>query len=150
MKRFYSLIVMAALSVFTLAACDDVNISFKRLPEKAQEFITAYFPGLEMVRAEKEYDDGVKEYKVKLSNGTEIEFDADGDWTSVSCEYSFVPDAIVPEAIREHLQETLVEYKVVSIEKNLGGYDLDVVTPDGLKKDYRYAADGTFISQSID
>ena len=38
-------------------------------------------------------------YEAWLSDGAELEFDEQGEWTSVDCKFSALPDGILPESI---------------------------------------------------
>lgn len=85
MKKNLALLMVFFAGFFALQGCDEKKIDFDKLPSAAQAFITQYFPGEEVTYAERDKDDGQKDYKVRLSDGTEIEFDENGNWTSVDC-----------------------------------------------------------------
>ena len=81
MKRITNTTVLTALFslLLGLSACDDEErISYGRLPAAARTFIETYFPTESCVYAERDRDDGHREYEVRLSNGAEIKFDAQG------------------------------------------------------------------------
>ena len=65
----------------------------------ARTFIETYFPTESCVYAERDRDDGRREYEVRLSNGAEIKFDAQGQWFEVDCKFSLLPAGIVPQTI---------------------------------------------------
>ena len=87
--------------ILTAASCDkdEKEIGYDALPQKAQQFIAQYFPMAECTRIVRDKDDGTTEYEAWLSDGTELDFDKQGDWTSVDCKFSALPEGILPEAI---------------------------------------------------
>lgn len=82
MKKFIVFLAAAACAI-ALSGCDEVKISEKRLPDTARTFIRDNFPHTGVLMAEREKDDGEKQYNVKLEDGTEMEFDAKGNWKSI-------------------------------------------------------------------
>ena len=81
----------------------EVKINENRLPETARTFIRQNFPHTTILSAEKEKEDGVKQYNVRLVDGTEIEFDAKGNWKSIECEFSVLPEAALLPTISEYI-----------------------------------------------
>ena len=138
---------MAAMAgmLAVLAGCDDEKIiKAKDLPGAAREFVEQYFQDESILYAEKEKDDKVVTYNVRLSDGTEIEFDDSGVWTSVDCNLSPVPDGIVPDAILVHLESYVPGgAQIFKIEKMWGGYEIEI--SDG--RDLIYDAEGNFVRE---
>lgn len=99
MKHYAMIAAALVAGVLLFTECASMRIPYRRLPAKAKAFIETYFPAERCVYAERDRDDGRREYEVKLSDGTEIDFHATGDWKKVECEYSFVPAGIVPQTI---------------------------------------------------
>lgn len=144
LKNGFAALAAALAGIMALTSCEEHRINESRLPDAAQEFISQYFSGESVVYAEKDRDDRVVSYNVRLSDGTEIEFDEDGVWTSVDCQLSQVPDGIVPAQILSHLQTYVPGgTKVFSIEKKWGGYEIGI--QDG--RDLIYDADGQFVRE---
>ena len=98
--------------ILTAASCDkdEKEIGYDALPQKAQQFIAQYFPMMECTRAVRDKDGGTTEYEAWLSDGTELEFDGQGEWTSVDCKFSALPDGILPEAIATDMAVTPMPY----------------------------------------
>ena len=143
-KGFLTMAAMAGmLAIFT--GCDDEKeIKVRDLPGAAREFVAQYFPDESILYAEKEKDDKVVTYNVRLSDGTEIEFDESGVWTSVDCNLSPVPDGIVPYAILTHLESYVPGgTQIFKIEKMWGGYEIEI--RDG--RDLIYDAEGNFVRE---
>lgn len=64
------------------------------------------------------------DYDVKLVNGTKIEFNNSGKWTSVDCKKSAVPSSIVPKAIRNYVNKNFSDVFIVQIEKKPTKYEV--------------------------
>ena len=75
------------------------------------------------------------DYEVKLTNGTEIEFNSRGKWTEVDCKKKEVPSAILPSAIRRHVTKKYPGLAVVKIEKTSKGYEIGLSDDTGLRYD---------------
>mgnify|MGYP000157147814 FL=1 len=90
MKQVFVKPLLLLLVILAAASCDkdEKEIGYDALPQKAQQFIAQYFPGVECIRAVRDKDDGTTEYEAWLSDGTELDFDGQGDWTSVDCKFS--------------------------------------------------------------
>ena len=138
-----ALAVMAG--IFALAGCDEERrIDSDRLPEEARAFISQYFPGKDIIYAEKDRDDRTVSYTVRLSDGAEIDFDEDGGWTSVDCNLSPIPEGIVPQAIYDHLESYVPGgTDIFKAERMWGGYEITI--RDG--RDLIYDADGAFVRE---
>lgn len=146
--KITNLAVLATMvaGLLSLTGCEEVRIPYGKLPSKARIFIETYFPNDSCVYAERERDDGRKEYKVELSNGAEIEFYESGDWKSVDCKYSLLPDGIVPVDIVADLAVRYSDAGIYKAGRELGGYELSIGS--GLK--VIYSADGRFVRVKYD
>ena len=118
--RKHLLFILAVISLLGLQSCENYvpfgNISPDKLPSASIAFIEQHFPGETILLAEKELNAGVTEYDVKLSDGTEITFDKDGEWQGVNCGTRQVPDAIVPSNILEYVTQNFPEAFITEIE----------------------------------
>ena len=131
--------------VFTLSSCEDRNIKESKLPTQTREFISAYFLGVGFMHAEKEKDNGVTTYDVTLDNGVELEFAESGEWISVDCQFTVMPEGIVlllPEKLNAYLAKTHPTSLIVSIDKYMGGYEISL---NNLQTDLLFTGDGTFV-----
>lgn len=135
------------MGMLTLSSCDDEKeIRFSGLPQAAQNFILQYFPEDEVTYVQREKDDGQKRYEVLLNNGTELEFDEDGNWTDVDCKFSRLPERILPERVATHLAEHYPQNTPYKVERKLGGYEVSVIGSIKLI----YATDGSFVREHTD
>lgn len=139
------------LGVWMLSSCDDEKkIDFGDLPSEARSFIENYFPGADILSIVQEKEDGRKEYQVKLSNGTDMEFDEDGEWTNIECYFSPLPTGILPANVITKVEELHPEAYINGVEKELGGYVVEVTDADGIDWDMRFNAQFEYVSQSQD
>ena len=143
MKLKY-LFVTFLLTTLLCGGCEDEQkIPYKKLPSAARAFIETYFPGESCVSAERDRDDGRREYEARLSNGAELTFDSSGQWLEVDCKFSLLPEGIVPPAISEDVGSRYPGAGIYKIERALGGYELSI----GSGLELIYSADGTFIRE---
>ena len=63
-------------------------------------------------------------YDVKLSNGTEIDFNGIGEWLEVDCQKEAVPAALIPEPIRKYMEENFKGHRITEIERSRKGYQI--------------------------
>lgn len=139
------------LGVWMLSSCDDEKkIDFGDLPSEARSFIENYFPGADILSIVQEKEDGRKEYQVKLSNGTDMEFDEDGEWTNIEFYFSPLPTGILPANVITKVEELHPEAYINGVEKELGGYVVEVTDADGIDWDMRFNAQFEYVSQSQD
>ena len=120
-KRYYALaagVVVVGAALYCALA--EMRIPCLWLPSGAKTFIATYFPDASCIYAEREREDGHREFEVKLSDGTDIEFHASGEWKKVDCGYSFLPAGIVPAAIVEDLAVRYPGAKIYKAERERG------------------------------
>ena len=108
--------------VFTLVttACADSHQPIERnqLPEKAQTFLSTYFPDVKISLARKELDVMELSYDVIFTDGSKVEFDRKGNWTEVDCLTNPLPSGIVPEAISKVIRAHYPEAQATKIERD--------------------------------
>lgn len=139
------------LGVWMLSSCDDEKkIDFGDLPSEARSFIENYFPSADILSIVQEKEDGRKEYQVKLSDGTDMEFDEDGEWTNIECYFSPLPTGILPANVIMKVEELHPEAYINGVEKELGGYVVEVTDAGGIDWDMRFNAQFEYVSQSQD
>ncbi|MDE7420107.1 MAG: PepSY-like domain-containing protein, partial [Muribaculaceae bacterium] len=134
-------------SVMAGYAQDKYSINRNDLPEAAQNFLTQYFPKAKvgMVKTDKHLLKKT-DYDVKLVNGTKIEFNNAGKWTSVDCKTREVPEGIIPKTIRTYVKKNFPDVKIVKIEKTSTKYEVKL--SDDVKLTFNLL--GQFKSMKID
>ena len=125
MKKYILMMFAAVLTVMSGYAFDKYSIDRNDLPEDAREFLTTHFPKAKvgMVKTDKHLLKKT-DYDVKLVNGTKIEFNNAGKWTSVDCKTREVPEAIIPKTVRTYVKKNFPDVKIVKIEKTATKYEV--------------------------
>lgn len=140
-KVFFCLFLI--LVVFLGEACQSADrvVPFEQLPSTAQSFIKTHFPDQPVSVVIQEH----RSYEVRLSDGTEVEFDKSGDWDNVDCAHRAVPQSIVallPAAISTYISTSFPNDRVVSIDKNRRSFEIELSNDLELKFD----KEGKFLS----
>ena len=119
-------LIVTAMFLALGVACADVDrpISVKDLPEKAQKFLKEHFSERDVSFAKEDPELMHKDYEVVLTDGTKLEFDSTGEWTSVDCRYGSVPMAIVPKQIVDYLKKNYPEAVVLGIDHERKEYEV--------------------------
>lgn len=135
MKLFRLFSIAAICMLFAAASCaHDRIIPVTQLPAPAQTFIKTYFADKPVAYAKQ---DGPK-YEVKFNDGSEVEFDRRGNWDNVDCKYSAVPNAIVPEQIKNYVNTNYAGASITKIDKERYGYEIELSSGLELKFDRNF------------
>lgn len=69
----------------------------------------------------------VDQYEVILTDGTEVTFDRQGNWKDIETAINkSVPKSMVPEEIRKYVSKVQPGTKIVGIEKESRGYEVEL------------------------
>ena len=135
MKLIRLLSVAAICLLFTAVSCaHDRIIPVTQLPAQAQTFIKTYFADKTVAYAKQ---DGAK-YEVKFNDGAEVEFDRKGNWDNVDCKFTAVPEAIVPEQIKNYVAANHPGALITKIDKERYGYEIELSNSLELKFDRNF------------
>ena len=139
MKKLTFLFVCLFVMSLNVLASNDKPIQVTEMPKAAQAFIKSHFAKQSVAVAKMENDFINKSYDVIFTNGDKVEFDKKGIWTSVDCEHTQVPVAVIPQAIQEYVSKNYPNAKVIKIEKtDLKGYDVDLNNGFDLEFDKKF------------
>ena len=138
-KILFALVAIFTLGISNAAADNDKLINKSELPAQAQQFIDAHFANVKLTYAKLERDFFERSYEVVLADGTKIEFASNGSWRDVDCRYEEVPAAIIPQAIKEYVNNNYPGEKILKIEHDRGYYELKLSNRYKLtfNKDYK-------------
>ncbi len=127
MKKYLLILMTVMFSFSSGYALDKYSIDRADLPADAREFIELHFPKakIAMIKVDKHLLKKT-DYDVKLVNGTKLEFNNSGKWTSVDCKKSAVPEKIIPAAIRKYVNKNCPDVKIVKIEKTATKYEVEL------------------------
>jgi len=146
MRRFIYFLAL----IFVISSCsDDKDIVETALPAAAREFINKHFPGVGFSHGEQEHGGEATVFEVVLKNGVEIEFSKSGDWISVDCKFTTMPEgilALIPEKIIIYLTEIHTGSKIIKIEKEIYGYEISI---NNSIPDLIFNHDGTFVGFDV-
>lgn len=124
-KLLLTLLVILTSVTSSYAIFDKYSINREDLPEISRLFLDEHFPKskVSMVKTDKHLLKKT-DYDVKLTNGTKIDFNNKGEWTSVDCGKKAVPESIVHSKITNYVTKNHSGCKIVSIAKKNLGYDV--------------------------
>lgn len=96
------------------------------VPEAVYAFVKQYFPSATIAGVEIDSEHGGMEYDIYLSDGTEVDFDANNQWDKVDCHTKAVPAALVPQAIATHVKNNYQNMAITKINKEYHGYEIEL------------------------
>lgn len=121
----------AILLSLCVVACDDDDDNtfadvknFNELPQQAQAFLNDYFSTYNISSIT--FSDG--EYEVNFDNGTQVDFNAIGQWTDIDAGLGYyVPFEFVPLGISSYLSTNYPTQNITEISRTAsGGYVVDL------------------------
>ena len=114
-KQILTLATILLLGFTTFAQNGAKNI--QQLPQKAQEFVKTYFNDYNVayILTDKELAD--IDYKIRFEDGTEIEFNAKGDWTDVSGKQNCIPTGFILKEITDYVNAYHNDLCITDIER---------------------------------
>ncbi len=133
------IVLVLTTLMLSMTACGDWQniVGETELPLQAQNFIKTHFSMDDVARVEVEREKLHLEYQVYLNNGTELDFDMQGNFVGIDCQTKEVPAGIVPEVIEEYVKtnyaglfimEYNIEKRYLQVELNNGAeliFDLE-------------------------
>lgn len=126
MKKLLFIAVAILFSCSTVSAEERV-IVHNALPQVAQKFIAKTYPSDKISIATEEKNFFDKDYKVILTSGVKIEFDAKGNWTEIDCRSnSEVPIAAVPSNVSKYVKSNFADSKITKIERDKSIIDVEL------------------------
>lgn len=136
MKKFVMMLIM----VLGLSAAAMANDTYSHdpsvLPQPARNMLAKNFKAkVSVIKIDKTLG-RVDDYEVVLTDGTEISFDRQGAWDNIeTANTGAVPSALVPLAIRKHVSKNYLSVRIVGIDKERRGYDIELSNGVDLKFD---------------
>ena len=130
MKKQIGLILVALMA--TLNACADSErlVAFEQMPAPAQAKVTEFFQRTDVSYVTEEREIFGSEYKVRLNNGWELEFDSNGDMIKADAQKAALPAGLVPEGIQKYVSTTFPSAVITEWKKD--GRTIDVELNNGL------------------
>src|SRR5690606_18907873 len=124
---FKTLAVVALLTTSMGANAQDKLIDLGQLPKKAQNFIKTYASKLSVayVKLEDELF-SKKSYEVKMNDGSEFEFDKNGEWKEIDMKRKSIPFALIPQAIKDYVAKSFPKNNIVKISRSSSKYEVEL------------------------
>ena len=136
MKRTITMMLVAVATSMSALVFAGTPINQSELPKAASAFLSKYFAGDNIRKAEKDQNRRGYEYEVDLMSGAEVNFFDNGDWKEVeAARGNAVPKAIVPTAITKHVSKNYKGQSIVKIERKRGGFKVKLSNGSELKLD---------------
>ncbi len=135
MKKFLLLVAVAVAGCFAAQAKDEYVRDVNYLPQTAKSFIEQHFKTADVsfIKLDKTLGK-VTEYEVVFQDGTEIDFDGKGNWDNIEMPVKkSVPKAIVPAEIAKYVGKNYPNQRIVSIDKDRSGYEIELQNGVDLK-----------------
>ena len=128
MKKIFTLIMAAALVSGVASARDKITTDVNELPESARTLLSQYYHGAGVSRIKIDSKiSGQSDYEVVLDDGTEIEFAHDGSLKEIeSGRDGVVPENLILKSIRDYVSTNYVGRKIVSMDVERNGYDIEL------------------------
>lgn len=134
MKKIFTVMLVSVVASMSALIYAGTPINQSELPKAAQTFLTKYFPGDNVRKAEKDQGRRGMEYEVDLTSGAEIDFRDNGDWKEVkAAKGAAVPAGIIPSAIAKHVSTNYSGQAIVEISRKRGGYEVELSNGTELK-----------------
>jgi hypothetical protein len=131
-------LLLALASLPFLACADDKPIDKSELPAQALKFIGTHFADSKISFASVDRDLFDKTYDVLFSDGVTLSFDKRGEWKDVDCKKARVPEAIIPDAIRQHVTDNHSANFVREIGRGKHGWEVSLDNGFELKFDPKF------------
>lgn len=130
-KIFVSAALLFAGITVSFAGDRERPITLDKLPAAAQEFLAANFKDLTLAYAVEDPKFIGSEYEVVYTDRTEVDFESNGEWSSVERKYEAVPAAIVPVQIADYVKTSFAGQFIRKIDRNK--YTWEVELSNGLE-----------------
>ncbi len=103
LKSFLMALVAYSFS-FTACTAGEKVITYPELPLDAQRLIEKHSQKADVSVVIMDKEAIFVEYEVRLTDGTKLEFEKNGEFKKIDCGSKAVPEALVPEAVRSYVK----------------------------------------------
>lgn len=99
---------------------------FEQLPATAQEFVKTYFNDykIQYIFSDREFAD--VDYKIRFEDGTEIEFNAKGEWTDVSSKQKCIPTGFILKEITNFVEANHKNMCITDVEREFNRIKIEL------------------------
>ena len=142
MKKSFFVAMVAFVCSLSACADSDQLITFAQLPAAAQATVKQYFDEGNIAFCTMDREWFGKEYKVQFNDGSEIKFEGDGSLHKVDCKFRAVPEALVPEIVRQQISAQFPQAVIVEWGKDDWGWKAELNNKLELKFNSKYQMTG--------
>ncbi len=135
MKKIFALLAVMILSVGTICARDRVTSDVNVLPTAAKTILSRHFSKIAVNHIRIDSDVFGKDYDVVLNDGTEIDFDKDGNVKEIDCGNRPVPEELLLKPVRDYVAKNFKGQKIVGLEVDKTNYEVRLSTGTELRFD---------------
>ena len=123
-KHILTLVAVLFLSISAIA--QNGMTQFNQLPATAQEFVKTYFSDykIQYIFSDKEFAD--VDYKIRFEDGTEIEFNAKGEWTDVSSKQKCIPTGFILKEITDYVEMNHKDMCITDVEREFNRITIEL------------------------
>lgn len=104
MKKLLASVMLLVSVMLTSCGGDVVTRDVAQLPEAARQIVRQHFSEQHISYIKIDHELFSTSYKVVLTNGDELEFDSDGNWTEIECKRRRVPHSLLSGPIGQYVQ----------------------------------------------
>ncbi len=123
---FAAFLLFAAVSTVN-ADNNERPTTIDKLPAIAQQFLAQHFKGLTVAFVVEEPKLTGSEYEVTYTDRTEVDFGANGEWTTVERKYEAVPASIIPAQISDYVAKgNFTGQFIRKIERNAYTWEIEL------------------------
>lgn len=109
---------LASVLCASFLAADDYVVSPDSLPPAAKSFISQHFKGSTIGLVKRD----MNSFDVTLTDGTEIDFNINGQWTDVDGRFKPVPTSFLPNGVASKVSAANGGAAIMEVERNYGGF----------------------------
>ena len=126
MKKFLLMLTALVAMSGQAFARDKVTRDVNVLPQPAKTMLTRYFTqtGVNHIKIDKSVLGN--DYEVVLNDGTELDFDKNGNLKEIDTGRAGVPDGLVMKSIRDYVASNYPGQKIVNMDIERSGYDIEL------------------------
>lgn len=127
LKTFLLVLVVAFVALGCYAR-DTYSTDVKILPKAAQVLLNTHFSKLQVNHIKIDHHTfGGNDYDVVLSDGTEVDFDNNGNLEEIDCgRNGKVPDALVMAPIKNYISRVYPKQRIIKYEVKRNGYEVEL------------------------
>lgn len=113
-------LALASLLCVSALYADDIVVAPSALPAAAQSFLSQHFKGANIALVKRD----LNSFDVTLSDGTEVDFNINGDWTDVDGKYKPIPTSFLPNGVAAKVQAAHNGAAIIDAERQVSGFKL--------------------------